>query len=298
MQDAAGRPFGFDPGSTGADPAPFVAVLSRAVHGDEIRDLTVRVVPVRAIRQTCTDPRAVACYERDETGHGVITTSPVLDRQGARTLLHEYGHHIDATYGNGSRSDPNGTPGWWAARRMGRLVATGRVSRTYARGWGHALGEVFAEDYMVMNAGGRSGISWLPQPSRRVRAAMRRDITAYRGPAPSWPAGDIMWRAFSAGVVGEGRTLTVAVPAVAVGQRLVVSAQPDGARAITPLTVAVACPGSSPLVAPAERGQGLAVTITTAATVPCTAEVRGDDTASGGASLQVVVEPSASARGR
>lgn len=291
VHDAQGRPFGFDAGTTGADPAPFVAALSRAVHGEEIRDLTVRVVPARAIRASCSDARAVACYARDEAGRGVITTSPGLGRQGVRNLLHEYGHHIDATYGNGALQDPNGTPRWWAARRMGALLASGRAARTYARGWERAVGEVFAEDYMVMNLGGRSGIAWLPQPSRRVRAAMRRDIVGYRGPVPDWPAGDITWRAFAAGVVGQGQVVTVEVPAPSRGQRIVVSVRPDAPRAITPLTAVVACPGTAPFVSAAPRGQGLTVTVGAPVGATCTAEVRGDDATSGGASLQVVVAP-------
>ena len=131
-------------------------------------------------------------------GDGIITVPPTLTRQERASLLHEYGHHIDATYGNGARADPNGTPRWWRARGMGRLVRRGLAVPSYAHGWSHSIGEIFAEDYMAMNGGGRSGIGWLRQPSAAVRAALRADIAQYPGPRPEWPAGASAWRGFTA----------------------------------------------------------------------------------------------------
>jgi hypothetical protein len=291
VQDDVGRPFTVDAQVPGVDVAPFVAVLSRAVHGDEIRDLTLRIVPARSIQRRCHDARAVACYERSSTGEGIISVPPTLTRAQRGNLLHEYGHHVDYAYGNGARVDPNGTPRWWRARGMQALVRSGAVSRTYARGWSRSIGEIFAEDYMAMNRGGRSSIAWLRQPSTAVRAALRADIVRYPGPRPVWPAGTYAWKGFTAGAVGQGRMVTMQVPVARTRQRVSVVVLPDAPRGMAPLAVTVTCGTGNPFGHSGVRGERLQVEMGPLSPTTCLAEVRAVDDAPGGASLQVVVGP-------
>jgi len=291
VHDDVGRAFMVDAQVDGANVAQYVSVLSGAVHGDEIRDLTVRIVPAASIRERCRDARAVACYERSGTGDGVITIGPALTAAQRGNLLHEYGHHIDFAYGNGSLADSNGTPRWWRARGMRTLVRSGAVSPTAAHGWSRSIGEIFAEDYMAMNGGGRSSISWLRQPSAAVRAALRADIMRYPGPRAPLPIGAYTWRGFTAGPVGQGRTVTMQVPVSGVNQRVSVVAAPDAPRGIAALAVAVTCGGRGQFGRSGARGERLQVEIAPLAATTCTADVRGVDDASGGASLQVVVAP-------
>ena len=291
VHDSLGRPFTVDAQVPGVDVTPYVDTLSAAVHGDEIHDLTVRIVPAASIRARCNDTQAVACYEHTGTGDGIITVPPTLTRQERASLLHEYGHHIDATYGNGARADPNGTPRWWRARGMGRLVRRGLAVPSYAHGWSHSIGEIFAEDYMAMNGGGRSGIGWLRQPSAAVRAALRADIAPYPGPRPEWPAGASAWRGFTAGPVGQGQLVTMQVPVTAARAQVSAVVRPDPARGVVALTLTVTCRGAGPLVHVGARGEGMRMQVVPVAPTTCIAEVRADGAAPGGASLQVVVGP-------
>ncbi len=291
VHDDAGRPFTVDAQVAGVNVARYVSVLSGAVHGDEIRDLTVRIVPTASIRRRCRDARAVACYERSAAGDGVITVGPTLTSAQRGNLLHEYGHHVDFAYGNGSLADSNGTPRWWRARGMRALVRSGAVWHTAAHGWSRSIGEIFAEDYMAMNGGGRSSISWLRQPSIAVRAALRADIMRYPGPRAPLPIGASTWRGFTAGPVGQGRMVTMQVPVSGANQRVSVVVMPDAPRGITALALAVTCGGHDSFGRSGARGERLQVEMAPMAATTCMAEVRAVDDAPGGASLQVVVGP-------
>jgi hypothetical protein len=178
--DDQGRTITFDVRAPGADVAGYARVLRTAVHGDEIDDVIVRVVPARAIRSRCRDSRAVGCYSRGPRG-SVITIPARPARDVQATLLHEYGHHIDSMVR---------TPRWWSARRIAWRLRSGQVATDYSKGWSRSVGEVFAEDYVALHIRSVSAIRWLPQPSASVLRALRRDITSPRGepqPVPSAP---------------------------------------------------------------------------------------------------------------
>ena len=83
----------------------------------------------------------------------------------AHTVVHEYGHHVDASRRHGGLDEPNGTPLWWKARGMAYLVGAQSVRDRYEVGWDRSIGEVFAEDYAYTNLKGRYKIGWLERPS-------------------------------------------------------------------------------------------------------------------------------------
>ena len=94
----------------------------------------------------------------------------------AHTVVHEYGHHVDASRRHGGLDEPNGTPLWWKARGMAFLVGAQSVRDRYQVGWERSISEVFAEDYAYTNLKGRFKISWLERPSTTVQQAILADL--------------------------------------------------------------------------------------------------------------------------
>lgn len=128
-------------------------------------------------------PGASGCYARNRRG-GRIVVPAGRSADVAHTLLHEYGHHIDNSRRHRSLQEPNGTPAWWAARKMGIRIDRGKVAFGYQRGWERSIGEIFAEDYAQTQLRTGYGISWLRPPDAAVRAALERDL----GALPASPA--------------------------------------------------------------------------------------------------------------
>ena len=186
--DGSGRTITFDVRASGVDVAGYGSILRRAVHGDEISGVTIRIVPRSQIASTCGSGDAVACYggRRGAATIVVPATSPDAVRH---SLLHEYGHHVDANRatpqarsGGGSG---DGSRRWWSSRGMTRLLSSGQVAFTYQRGWSRSVGEIYAEDYVQLHVRNRYGIPWLNPPGAAVLRAMRLDITGRAaGPAP------------------------------------------------------------------------------------------------------------------
>jgi hypothetical protein len=101
----------------------------------------------------------------------------------AHTVVHEYGHHLDRSTPVTDVREPNGTPVWWRARGMDRLVRVNSVATNYALGWDRSIAEIFAEDYAQLAlADGNFGIGWLPKPDATVLAAIKFDLGL--GPEP------------------------------------------------------------------------------------------------------------------
>ena len=186
-RDATGRPIRIDVRAPGVSAGLYAGILRTAIHGGEISDVTVVVVPRRRIAALCGDDSAASCYQSGDRG---VITVPAGDRGlVAPLLLHEYGHHIDATRANGDVPEPNGTPRWWKARHMATRLRSGQVAFDYSRGWSHSVGEVFAEDYVQLNMPGSVyAITWLPRPSASVLAAMRKDLGTAAAPPAGQPA--------------------------------------------------------------------------------------------------------------
>jgi hypothetical protein len=182
-QDDQGRPITFDVRANGVNVSQYTAILRDAIHGREIRTVTVRIVPKGRIGSTCGSDQAVACYSGNSQGGTIVV------REGSRSevehsLLHEYGHHVDAAISTGSRQELNGTPRWWRARSMGTRLRQGQVAFDYELGWARSIGEIFAEDYVQVHVRGRYGIPWMNPPSEAVRRAIRQDVTGRAAGAP------------------------------------------------------------------------------------------------------------------
>lgn len=144
------------------------------------------IVPGADLRTAC-GPGANGCYRRGAEATIVVpagTTDAIR-----HTLVHEYGHHIDAWRGVGATSrEPNGSASWWEARGMSQLLAEGKVSHTYSLGWDRSIGEIFAEDYAQLHLETPYRIGWLDPPNEAVRAALARDLeNVPAAPAPAAP---------------------------------------------------------------------------------------------------------------
>jgi hypothetical protein len=181
--DGAGREIRFDVRVEGAPVDRFAERLSTAAHGDEIRTVLIAVVGPEELVARCGGIFA-ACYSRGTVDGSRITLPATAS---LRTVLHEYGHHLDATHAVPGVPEHNGTPGWWAAR--GRALAeAGETERDYTRGWDRSLGEVFAEDYAAAHGASPFMIPWLASPTEAVRSALLTEVSAGTLPAPAPPA--------------------------------------------------------------------------------------------------------------
>lgn len=184
-EDRQGRTITFDVLGPNVDVEWYAELLRNAAHGDEIERVTVRIVAPADIVTACGGP-ATGCYGGPRFS-ARITVPAGRSHSLAHTLLHEYGHHIDAYRGVGAAArEPNGTASWWSARGMAKLLAEGEVSHTYSLGWERAIGEIYAEDYAQLHIEHQYRIQWLAPPTRAVRLALRRELE--NAPASPIPA--------------------------------------------------------------------------------------------------------------
>jgi hypothetical protein len=183
VRDGAGRSISFDVRAQGVDVGWYARLLRNADHSDEIEDVTIRIVDWSELRDTC-GRGAAGCYEQVR-GRGLVVVPSSESRETAHTLVHEYGHHIDASHHHRGLREPNGTRHWWRVRGLARLVEARSVRRSYREGWSRSIAEIFAEDYAYANVGGPYKIGWLDPPNRVTRQAIRADL----GLAPAPPPG-------------------------------------------------------------------------------------------------------------
>jgi hypothetical protein len=181
LRDRAGRPIHFDIRASGVNARWHAGLLRDAAHADEISRVTIRLVEWDELAETC-GRAAAGCYST-RRGRDLLVVPAVQSRRSAHTLLHEYGHHVDAQRHHGGLREPNGTPLWWRARGMAELVRTRSVARSYRLSWNRSIGEVFAEDYAFINIGGPYRVRWLRPPDALVRTAIRADLGLIPPPA-------------------------------------------------------------------------------------------------------------------
>jgi predicted thioesterase len=187
-RDGQGRTITFDVRAATVDTEWYASVLRASAHGDEISDVTVRIVPEASIGDLC-GIEAVACY----TGRSRNPTIIVPAGQSTSlesTLLHEYGHHLDTAWSVPGVQELNGTPVWWAARGIASLLSQRRVAFDYSLGWSHSIAEVFAEDYAYIHIGAGYGIPWMTPPDAALKTAMFAELgtpTAALPPARNEP---------------------------------------------------------------------------------------------------------------
>lgn len=178
VQDAEGRSIRFDVRAEGVDVEWYAALLRAAPHADEISTVRIDLVTRADLAETC-GRAAAGCY-----GRRVITIAAVQSEANAHTLVHEYGHHVDASRGVAGAPEPNGSSTWWRARGMARLVQLRTAYHGYAREWDRNVAEVFAEDYArLARPGDAHRITWLEPPNEAVLAAILHDLGL--GPEPT-----------------------------------------------------------------------------------------------------------------
>ena len=172
--DNAGTPMTFDVRATAVDTDWYAAVLRASAHGNEISNVTIRIVPEPQIEALCGNA-ASACYNGfrgDPDDHRPGRTEHDLES----TLLHEYGHHLDASWRVPGVRELNGTPAWWAGAGWPRLLAGNQVAFDYTRGWDHSVREIFAEDYSYSMTGKATATrfrGWV-RPARPLKQARFR----------------------------------------------------------------------------------------------------------------------------
>jgi hypothetical protein len=181
-QDGQGRRITFDVRAATVDTEWYAAVLRASAHGDEISDVTVRIVPEAQIGNLCGGD-AVACYTGQDRNPTIIVPAGQSTSLES-TLLHEYGHHLDANWSVPGVRELNGTPVWWTMRGMAGLLAQHRVAFDYSLGWNHSIPEVFAEDYAYIHMGAGYGIPWLAPPDQTLKDAMFAELGSPTAPLP------------------------------------------------------------------------------------------------------------------
>ena len=181
--DGAGNTIHFQVDAPSATITDEVDALRRAPHGAEINNVIIRIVPDASVTVACGSAAAAGCYNWESGSIPRITVPDLPAGEPADVLLHEYGHHVDASISNGSLPEPNGTRTWWTQRKMATLLSQGLVARDYSLGWDKSIGEIFAEDYAQLTVAAPYGIDWLGFPDTSILSALRQDIVDAGGSA-------------------------------------------------------------------------------------------------------------------
>ena len=178
VADDQGRSIRFDVRADGVDVEWYAALLRAAPHTDEISTVRIKLVTPTELGETCGQD-AAGCY-----GRRVITVAAAETEANAHTLVHEYGHHVDASRGVADVREPNGSSTWWRARGMARLVELRSAYHGYVVNWSRNIAEIFAEDYArLARPGDPHRIDWLEEPNDAVLAAILHDLGL--GPEPT-----------------------------------------------------------------------------------------------------------------
>jgi hypothetical protein len=185
--DLQGRPITLDVRAKGVDTNWYADVLRATAHGNEISNVTIRIVPDQQIDGLC-GTEAAACYTHVGSRPTImIPAGKSLNIEG--TLIHEYGHHIDASTPNPGIPELNGIPVWWQDRGMAALFASHQVAFDYSLGWAHSVPEIFADDYAYIHVGPsyHYGITWLSPPDDKLKADMFAALGSPPEPLPAAP---------------------------------------------------------------------------------------------------------------
>ncbi len=227
-QDSSGRTITFDVRVDGVDVDWYAEQLRNAAHGDEIQEVRFVIASASELRTRCGSG-AAGCYRR---GLDPSITVPAGRSEAVlHTLIHEYGHHIDANRGvAASTREPNGSASWWEARGMTQLLEAGKVSHDYSQGWEHAIGEIFAEDYAQLHLETQFRIAWLDPPSEAVRAALSKDLeNVPAAPVPAAPRSPVIIE--RRGVLRTAGVIEIPFELLGPGRRVTFTAQMGPAKA-------------------------------------------------------------------
>ena len=185
--DGQGRPITFDVRATAVDINWYADVLRATAHGNEISNVTIRIVPDQQIDGLCGDA-AAACYSHDRP-RPTIFVAAGKSQNIEGTLIHEYGHHLDASTRVPGIPELNGTPAWWNARGMAALLASRQVAFDYSLAWEHSIAEIFAEDYAYIHVGPtyHYAITWMKPPDDALKATMFAELGSPPAALPAAP---------------------------------------------------------------------------------------------------------------
>jgi hypothetical protein len=185
--DGQGRRITFDVRANTVDTNWYADILRATAHGNEISDVTVRIVPEQQIDALCGN-EAAACYSGFR-GTPTIIIPAGKSQHIEGTLIHEYGHHLDNSWRVSGVPELNGTPAWWAARGMAALLSSRTVGFDYSRGWDHSIGEIFAEDYAYIHVGPtyKYAIRWMSPPDDALKATMFAELGNPTSTLPAAP---------------------------------------------------------------------------------------------------------------
>jgi hypothetical protein len=240
LPDNEGRSIRFDVRVEGVDAEWYAALLRAAPHGNEISTVRVDVVSWDEVHSTCGRD-AGGCYSRN-----VMVVPAEQSVENAHTVVHEYGHHLDRSTPVTGAREPNGTPVWWRARGMERLVRVGSVATTYILGWERSIAEIFAEDYAQLALGdGHYAINWLPPPDATVLAALKADFGL--GPEPEITAPPALKPVSIArhGTLAPKRAVAIPFGLLGPGRRVIAKATFTGPKEKRPRArLEIRCDGS------------------------------------------------------
>jgi hypothetical protein len=218
-QDNQGRRITFDVRDANANVEWYASLLRSAAHGNEISDVTIRIVAPEDVSIYCGE-QAAACYSG--RSRRLIVVPAGQSSFVASTFLHEYGHHLDTSWSVAGVPELNGTPVWWQARGMSSLLDAGQVAFDYSLGWSRSIAEIFAEDYAFTHLGDGYAIPWLQPPDQALRTALLAELGGAPTTAPpptTVPAPLVINRSgalvprgrrdVSFGLLGPGRRVTL-----------------------------------------------------------------------------------------
>ena len=227
-QDHMGRTITFDVRAENVDVEWYAEQLRSSAHGDEIERVEFLIVSDSELRSRC-GATAVGCYRRGDDARITVPAGRTADIQ--HTLIHEYGHHVDAWRGVAAVSrEPNGSASWWEARGMAALLEDGKVSHTYSLGWERAIGEIFAEDYAQLHLETQYRLAWLDPPSPAIRAALAKDLeNVPTAPLPAAPKPPVVIE--RRGVLRAGALVEIPFELLGPGRRVTFTARMGPATA-------------------------------------------------------------------
>ena len=185
--DLQGRRITFDVRAATVDTNWYADVLRATAHGDEISNVTIRIVPDQSIDSLCGN-EAAACFTH-VSGTPTIMIPAGKNQFIEGELIHEYGHFLDESTPNPGYPEFNGIPVWWADRGISTLLASHQVAFDYSLGWSHSIAEIFAEDYAYIHVGSsyHYGITWLSPPDAKLKTDMFAVLGTPPEPLPAAP---------------------------------------------------------------------------------------------------------------
>lgn len=183
--DDHGHLFSISTDVPGVDLQPYASVFAGLLHGDEVEQLRIEAVTLSEMGVTCGTAEAVACYRPDDPDRsfaGQIWFA-LDDPDVVHTIVHEYGHHTDNQLLNlrhlgllGCSLASDGSRNWFFEREIADDILGAGIGCDPAGDWEHLLGEVYAEDFVVLNGIHDWQLSSVRAPTSGSLTALLNDI--------------------------------------------------------------------------------------------------------------------------